>query len=97
MTTWTLPRESVELIGPISTTVDGQPVTDFEVALVSRSARPSTQDWTAPSTVEGQSSSWSARGLHARWTQAPTGCGCATQTRPRARSSTTSAPSLSPD
>ncbi len=51
--TWTLPRESVEMIGPITVTDGGTPVTGFEVALIGRTSRPVGTDWQAPTLVGG--------------------------------------------
>lgn len=52
MTTWTLPRESVELIGPITVDNAGAAVTAFEVAVAARETRPQSADWSAPLVVE---------------------------------------------
>lgn len=54
MIEWRIPRESKELVGPIGVLVDGVPVTDFQVALIPRSARPVESDWTPPMNVDGE-------------------------------------------
>lgn len=44
MTTWTLPRLSIEWVGPITVTRDGDPVTDWVVAVFPRQYQPATVD-----------------------------------------------------
>ncbi len=53
MTVWSVPRESVELVGPLTVTDQaGAPVTTFEVAVVPVRERPTV--WTAPDLVGGK-------------------------------------------
>lgn len=53
MSDWRLPRESVELVGPITVTDDGTPVTTFEVAVLAANYRPEEADWETPEDVGG--------------------------------------------
>ena len=53
LTTWSIPAESKEFIGPITVTADLVPVTNYEVAFtVTGEARPTT--WTANDVVGGE-------------------------------------------
>lgn len=51
MSEWRIPRESVELVGPITVTDAGVNVAVFEVAVIPRGARPVTADWSLPTVV----------------------------------------------
>ena len=51
MSDWRIPRESVELVGPITVTDDGTPVTDFDVAVLGQGFRPEDTDWATPDLV----------------------------------------------
>lgn len=53
MSLWRLPRESTEWVGPLTVTVDGEPVTTFEVAYLPYLARPVEDDWTTPTVLDG--------------------------------------------
>lgn len=46
LNTWTLVAETKEWVGPITVTVDGSPVSSFEVAFTLSSARPTA--WLTP-------------------------------------------------
>lgn len=50
-TTWKLPRETVEWVGPITVTVDDVPVTEFEVSLYRPPGRPVV--WQTPTAGDG--------------------------------------------
>lgn len=50
LTTWTLPAESKEFVGPITVLVDNVAVTNFEVAFTDGTARPTT--WAAADIVD---------------------------------------------
>lgn len=52
--TWTMPRESRELVGPINVTANGVAVVGFEVALIPSDVRPAETDWGPPDVVQGQ-------------------------------------------
>lgn len=52
MTTWRIPRESVEWIGPVVLTGDVAPI---ELALIPQGARPTSADWKSPEILGGQS------------------------------------------
>ena len=45
-TLWTLPRESEEWVGPLTVTVNGAPVTTYQVAVVKHGQRPTA--WATP-------------------------------------------------
>ena len=45
---WTLPRETKEWVGPITTKANGVAVTNFKVALMIETARPVVSDWLDP-------------------------------------------------
>lgn len=53
MSTGTLPRETVEFVGPVTVTADGEPVTTFEVAMLAARSRPAEADWPEPDPVDG--------------------------------------------
>lgn len=48
-----LPRESVELVGPITAYVNGIVTAAFEVAIIASGTRPVAGDWTTPAVVDG--------------------------------------------
>ncbi len=50
MTTWELPAETKEFVGPITLTANGAAVTNFEIAVAVKGQRPTT--WAAP-TLDG--------------------------------------------
>ena len=52
MTVWRIPRESVELIGPITVTEEEEVIESFDVALLPVGTRPTEDDWAAPEVVE---------------------------------------------
>lgn len=52
LTTWTLPAETKEWVGPITVTADGVPVTNFEVTVTAGAGRPTT--WYATEVLEGE-------------------------------------------
>ena len=52
-TTWTVPRESREWIGPITPTYVGATITTFDVACIAYGTHPLETDWMAP-TMLGQ-------------------------------------------
>lgn len=46
---WTIPRESLEFVGPLHVYVDGVEITSFEVAIIATTARPNpVSSWHAP-------------------------------------------------
>lgn len=49
LTTWSIPAESKEFIGPITVLVDATPVTSFEVAFTDGTARPTS--WAAADVI----------------------------------------------
>ncbi|HXH59085.1 hypothetical protein [Iamia sp.] len=51
MTTWRIPRESLEAVGPLAVTANGVPVTNFSVAVIPRGERPVAASWQAPLTI----------------------------------------------
>jgi len=53
LTQWTLAAETKEWVGPITVTVDGDPVDAFEVAVTVGSGRPSV--WTSPTVIDDAS------------------------------------------
>lgn len=52
-TSWRIPRESVEWVGPITVLFDDAPFTDFEVAFLLVGVRPEEADWESPSDLDG--------------------------------------------
>jgi hypothetical protein len=54
LTTWIIPAESKEFIGPITVTADGTPVTTFEVAFTQTGPQFRPTTWTAADTVDGE-------------------------------------------
>jgi hypothetical protein len=74
-TTWTLPRESKEWVGPVTVTANGVPTTTFSVSLTTGTDRPA--GWRAPDVQGGQlgilvgpGTSWPLPpGLYAIWVQ----------------------------
>lgn len=75
MTTWTLPRETVEWVGPVTITHEGEPVGTFELALLPRALRPTESDWAAPTDLEGQAgyliNTPLDPGVHRLWARVP--------------------------
>lgn len=53
LTTWTLPRESKEWVGPVTVTVSGTPVTTFTLAILPKGTRPASGDWATPYALDG--------------------------------------------
>ncbi|HXH79943.1 hypothetical protein [Nocardioides sp.] len=49
MSTWTIARESVELVGPLTITDNGVAITTYEVAVVAAGSRPTV--WGPPNVV----------------------------------------------
>jgi hypothetical protein len=58
MTTWRLPQESKDWVGPITVTDGAAPVTTFQVALRRLGSRINTVDWKTPDDLAG------AKGLY---------------------------------
>ncbi len=54
MRTWKIPRESNELVGPITVTDDEQPVTTFDVALTLENRRPTIESWAPADIIEAK-------------------------------------------
>lgn len=54
MTTWVIPRESHELVGPITVSVDGTPTTDYQVQVVPDGDRPAADGWADPTTTDSK-------------------------------------------
>ena len=52
--TWEIPSISREWVGPITVTVDGAPVTTFQVAVKPKRVKPVEADWTAPLELEAE-------------------------------------------
>lgn len=52
MSDWTIPRESREWVGPLTVTVDGQAVTNYEVAVTDRDTRPT--EWASPDVIDSR-------------------------------------------
>ena len=53
MTTWNLPRETIEWVGPVTVTADGEPATAVELALLPLGTRPAGDVWQAPLVLDG--------------------------------------------
>jgi hypothetical protein len=51
---WTLPRETKELVGPITAADGTVPVTTFQVALILDDTRPLETDWQTPTDMAGE-------------------------------------------
>jgi len=48
-TSWRIPRESDEWVGPLTITADGQPITSgIEVAVLPKGQRPAAGNWRPP-------------------------------------------------